>query len=179
MARYNFAKLENIAKQLLLEYDPQGDLPVDCHEIAKKMGFKIIEFDNIKDVGGFVDPTSKTIFLNGSYIQGSKNFNCAHEIGHMLLHLGLGGYFHSYDNELLGKTRLVEWQANNFASALLMPRELLIKEYHDALEYCQLHGKSPKSGRHYQLLATRFNVSITALKYRLKNIGLEKDGVSS
>lgn len=67
------------------------------------------------------------IMLPGGQTGGRRRFSIAHELGHfhMPSHADVSGYCR--DSDLLaseGSTALKEWEANDFASELLMPRRL-------------------------------------------------------
>ena len=62
--------------------------------------------------------------------QGRKNFTGAHEIGHVIYHIqkGKASSFKCTTSDISGgATKVFEKEANEFASALLMPRSLIDK----------------------------------------------------
>jgi Zn-dependent peptidase ImmA (M78 family)/DNA-binding XRE family transcriptional regulator len=80
------------------------------------------------------------------------NFDLAHEIGHMLLHNGV-----EVSVENLSK---IERQANYFAGAFLLPREVFATEV-------------VSTSLHYFLkLKERWRVSVAAMVYRCKELGI-------
>lgn len=79
-------------------------------------------------------------------------FNLAHELGHILLHTGV---------EVNSKNlRLLEKQADRFAGAFLLPRKTFSRE---ALR---------SSLNYFMLLKKRWKVSIAAMVYRSKDLGI-------
>jgi Zn-dependent peptidase ImmA (M78 family)/transcriptional regulator with XRE-family HTH domain len=81
-----------------------------------------------------------------------KNFNLAHELGHLVLHASA-----TLDAKTLDR---IEAQANRFASAFLMPQESF---------------SSDVLGTSLSYLATlkrRWNVAIAAIGYRAKDLGI-------
>jgi Zn-dependent peptidase ImmA (M78 family) len=182
-------KIEARASVLLERYhqevEPLLAPPVPAEKIADfllELGILWITIPDTDDdpILAYIHPKSKIIHLNearqdhfGKYM-GTFQFTLAHELGHYDLHLA--------DNELeqipfeFGENKAYicrdksktagnqrEWQAERFASYLLMPSHLLLPaiEGVDLLRWPNL----------YRLRDT-FSVSITALKIRLENLGL-------
>jgi predicted transcriptional regulator len=83
-------------------------------------------------------------------------FTIAHELGHYFLHSHQGK--RSIRAQRYGSGR-VEWEANWFAAAFLMPAKVF------AAEAEQAHGDVER-------IATRFFVSAAAAEVRLKSLGL-------
>ena len=64
------------------------------------------------------------ICINYKRTYGHQNFTLAHELGHWFLHKGVSS---SVDDRVLGySSDKVELEANDFASELLYPEELLV-----------------------------------------------------
>jgi Zn-dependent peptidase ImmA (M78 family)/transcriptional regulator with XRE-family HTH domain len=82
-------------------------------------------------------------------------FNLAHELGHVLLHTGI-----EIDSSNLTR---IERQADRFAGAFLLPRDTFPNE---------VFGSSLD---HFKFLKKRWGVSIQAMIYRCKNLGLLSD----
>ena len=117
-----------------------------------------------------------------------RRFVLGHEAGHIIvsqLDPTSAACFHrEYDHErvytvsdLQARYGIGEWQANTFASALLMPR-FLMKEmlllYHNG-EPIPVYGEAVFHPREKLLLhkmSERLKVSFTALVIRLKNLGM-------
>lgn len=125
------------------------------------------------------DSTEWGIFFNSSLSSnGRKNFTLAHELGHYLLHRSRSG-----DDILCQKSDMWAWdsaygimeaEANQFASFLLMPR--------DDFEMQTSAFKRPEISQ-FEAIRDRYNVSITAaiLKWleftsRRAMIVVSKDG---
>ncbi len=83
------------------------------------------------------------------------NFNLAHELGHLIFHSGV-----EVNSDNL--TRL-ERQANRFAGAFLLPRTTFPKEVIST------------SISYFQNLKSRWRVSIAAMIYRCKDLGILAD----
>jgi len=136
--------------------------PIDIVEIAQKLGFEVYlsNFDN-PDVAGMVINSldNKSIYINKKDIPQRQRFTIAHEIGHIVLHHKKDATFEEVDyrntNELPSQKEI---EANAFAAALLMPKELAIKVW-DRLQ-------------DVDDFADYFKVSKSAGAIRLMNLGL-------
>jgi len=81
-----------------------------------------------------------------------SKFNLAHELGHIILHAGVDVTSRNLDK--------IEKQANRFAGALLLPRETFARE---------VLGTSIG---YFKYLKERWGVSISAMVYRCKDLGV-------
>lgn len=84
---------------------------------------------------GLSQPRARTILVSDRIThEGRFRFTCAHELGHVVMHQRYRGAF--ADKHVGGAPRLeyLEWQADRFASAFLMPLALLIRELFAACE---------------------------------------------
>lgn len=90
-----------------------------------------------------------------------RNFDLAHELGHLLLH-------REVDFELLSDLELdeKEREANQFASFFLLPKKIFVQDFYE------LVGKRVSNPDQYILLKQKYNVSIQALEYRAYKLGL-------
>lgn len=114
------------------------EIPIrSMKEIVEKMGGEIVEEDNVGMYSdGYIEKIPQTdrgqcgfrIVIPSSQPENRKNFTIAHELGHLFLHMGY------MINEELWNTNCnqsfnrkgdseIEWQANEFAGALLMPQD--------------------------------------------------------
>lgn len=100
-------------------------------QIVPNFVFDVRDREFMGDRMGAVDPLSGAFFLRDDCYDGAARgvprdrFTVAHEIGHLIMHVGTlnrtdGG------GEKLPAYLDPEWQANYFAGALLMPRELML-----------------------------------------------------
>ena len=119
--------------------------------------------------------------------RGRENFTVMHEIFHQVLHKPCfrrepPDYIHeTTDVAVNGKKKLVtaldiiEYQANTCAAAFLMPRDLttsVFKQMYSGSE--RMYSIQPFAKRIISDMAEEFNVSNTAMKYRLQNLSLIK-----
>lgn len=119
--------------------------------------------------------------------RGRENFTVMHEIFHQVLHKPCfrrepPDYIHeTTDVAVNGKKKLVtaldiiEYQANTRAAAFLMPRDLttsVFKKMYSGSE--RMYSIQPLAKRIISDMAEEFNVSNTAMKYRLQNLSFIK-----
>ena len=123
-------------------------------------------------LSGMLDPEEMVVWVNAAEAQrspGRRRFTIAHEIGHLLLHV-LGSREPIVDrrSEIVeldhgagGAESLPsrEREANSFARELLMPETLLTEQ-------------ARSSGFNLSALAARFEVSVPAIRLRLRLLGL-------
>lgn len=153
------------AKSLLESVWGQREFPVDPVWLANQLGVDVIETELPDSVSGALikdkdkDPV---IVLCKSDSKNRKRFTCAHEIGHYAYRLTTNGDHYEYvdlrGNSASAGTDPEEIYANQFAAELLMPKD----------EVAQLSNKNMPAF----LIAQHFGVSDDALRYRLKNLGL-------
>jgi IrrE N-terminal-like domain len=169
------------AREVLAEFEASfgydGDLPVPVEEVADSLArLRVCDVDDMSGVSGAPEGARKlsgmllcrpinTIYVNAAETRrsrGRRRFTIAHELGHWYLHAtqATGERFERFcRGDDLSSTRSLEGEANRFASALLMPDELLT----EATE--QLRMNVP-------LLAKRFDVSVPAMRTRLLALDL-------
>ncbi len=128
------------------------------------LGLTVDENDEL-DVSGMLVPKEHQIWLNGREARqssGRRRFTLAHELGHWICQYEQGHVETRYcraDEIGVGVGRRFEREANKFAAQLLMPEPLLRRE---AIELkVNLHA-----------LARRFEVSVPAMKVRLRQLSL-------
>jgi Zn-dependent peptidase ImmA (M78 family) len=126
----------------------------------------------IRDASGHV-----VIGINTLHSAVRQRFSIAHEIGHATMHLRDGedlivdpptrGLFNRDHVASLGQDPK-EIEANQFAAALLMPAPLVADIASEILST----SPAPSFERLNESLATRFDVSTQAMKFRLVNLGV-------
>lgn len=168
-------EIEKRATQLLRDHGLLN-VPVDPLQVAKALGIKVMNavFSDTEKSGAIVKRGEKfSIFVNANETPGRKRFTIAHEIGHKLLHMSSAADSEFVDTEDSFRTteplddsgwtaeRMKEWEANAFASALLMNSELLKSKWDECKDTA--------------LLAWAFQVSVPAMMVRLSQLGLLED----
>lgn len=88
-----------------------------------------------------------------------RNFDLAHELGHLLLH-----YKIDMDSLTKDEHKTIEKEANDFASFFLLPKEQFLKDFSTISK-----KSNPES---YLDLKMKYMVSIGALEYRAYKMGL-------
>ena len=175
------ADLEQIANDLLSRYEreiePILQPPVPVEQIADFLLQLNLEWLDIPDTDtepilAYLDPKDRAIRLNErrlayfSQYPGTYEYTLAHEIGHYQLHV-------SADDSVSPEQAYVcrapqqpkdrrEWQAEQFASYLVLPASLLLPAI-TGVNLCRW----PSLYR----LRDQFHVSITALRIRLEKLG--------
>ena len=147
--------------------------PIDLECAIQKLGGKLTE-DASLDCDAKITVHKNTsafeISYNPNITETRKRFSIAHEIGHMLLHApktedGLfacdGVFYRDSSREYASPEQ--EWESNEFAAALLMPR----KEF---VDFC--YGNAVDGGIEVRAVADNFNVSIQAADVRGSSLNL-------
>jgi Zn-dependent peptidase ImmA (M78 family) len=167
-------KLINSRVNALLKSIPELKLPVDVEAIAKSLGLKVIPYDLGEGVSGLlaIQEGLATIGYNPAEAPVRVRYTIAHEIAHFDLHRDQSDLFVDkqliYRSQQSGDTpekQQMEQEANVFASALLMPSNLLRKE----VEKAKLDLASDDA---IKKLADKFEVSTTAMAIRISSLGL-------
>jgi Zn-dependent peptidase ImmA (M78 family) len=157
--------------------------PVPVEQIAEiYLGYELdfVEQDESlpSDVIGGIDFDNKTIIVNSSIEShlGRYSFTIAHEIAHHVLHREIFMESRTDDKIMCrgGKSRPIEeMQADRFAEALLMPKELVIKAVRS------IQTTRPMFHKSRIVLAAKAikvsglsNVSVTAMDMRLQHLNL-------
>lgn len=145
--------------------------PVPLDRIVRAAGVIVqyAPFDDELSGMAFIKNGHPMIGVNSLHATTRKRFTLAHELGHIILHrdvLETSGVH--VDRGILRRDSLAsegtddrEIEANNFAAELLMPEPLLAA----ALDGRNLDFEDEEAVR---ALAKRFNVSATALQYRIQ-----------
>ena len=159
---YTLDRIEDIANTIHSNINMNSELVIDVVDVASRLGFSVYtsHFDN--DISGMVISSNeeKSIYVNQNDIPQRQRFTISHEIGHIILHHQVGegefkmvdyrGANNSYDQK--------EWEANAFASALLMPKDKAISVWNNLYDVDDF--------------ANTFKVSKLAASIRLQNLGL-------
>lgn len=165
--------MEKISASALLDRFWDGVLPVKPEAIAEALGIKVVPLNDVdvsKGLSGALhwfpsqDSPDRQLYcrFNSSESKERRRFTIAHELGHFASgHLSNGQVLFRDTTEVFTKRVYdpLEAEANRFAAELLMP-EALVKSF-------------IQSGTHtIQHLAKHFQVSESAMRWRLVNLGL-------
>lgn len=173
------AKAERRAEALLRDLDLRRP-PVPVLDIAKKLGVRVAFEPLEPEVSAMLyrRANQSLVIVNSVHAQVRQRFSLAHEIGHFLLHDNQQVFVDQIgqkpavrvsfrDERSSSGTHFQEIQANSFAAALLMPERWV-------LDYLDRISKTLDHSDYRELvpdLATRFEVSQDAIRYRLTNLG--------
>lgn len=215
LPHYSSSEIESKANKLLLYFSPTYFETVRATPLLAIVEFLnskhgiVFQFDNIlgfnndnNRILGAYNPIKRVIIIDSSLKSDIHKFNftLAHELGHLALHRNLKIKYDSQDEnneeetiidynskkELKTDSDWMEWQANYYASALLMPKEI----FKTALVFEQRNLGISRTGTIYvdnqscnqqaffqliNLLSQRFEVSKSAVEYRLQKLKLVDD----
>lgn len=147
--------------------------PVPVYEIARALGVDLV-FEPYRGdkISGMLHRKGghAVIGVNSLEPEARKRFSVAHELGHLVLHKGkffLDGRLNFRNARSALGVDKQEIEANLFASHLLMP-ESLINTYVELLL-----SREPYLDEDSLInkLAKQFDVSTTAMRYRLTSLG--------
>jgi Zn-dependent peptidase ImmA (M78 family) len=158
--------------------------PLDPSRVAEFLGLDIvwdtIPADDQGIIAARILPLNKLIEINDSIPElrhGFGNSTIAHEVGHWVLHVNHCELDKSIKQQLSGigsvdvqpflcrSTKIneaIEWQAQYFASCLLMPHYILED---------LAHGRKLTAWKHLYAMAEDLGVTISNLTNRLQDIG--------
>jgi Zn-dependent peptidase ImmA (M78 family) len=153
-------EIESRAEELLRAAGLEDEVPVPLEMVAGHLGFKCVGFtsdDATKDVSGAIDYANKTIYVNQSESLNRQRFTIAHEIGHAVLHVAEGVGMVDLRQSMDSPQTQKEREANQFAAAILMPREPFLREW-------------SKTSSTVEGVAAAFGASKQAVEFRSKNL---------
>ena len=163
--------------------DYTGTAPVPVEQIAEiYLGyeFEFVEDDDALpgDVIGGIDFDSKTIIINAAIEDhiGRYSFTIAHEIAHHVLHRDIFLKAQS-DRSIMCrggvKRPIEEVQADRFAEALLMPRDVVIEQF-NKLRRNRVYSRRARLGLAASIIheTALSNVSVLAMEVRLMHLNL-------
>ncbi len=160
----DISELEHVANEKLKEIYGSLDnveLPVNINKIVDHFELNTYVFDDPQwsHISGAWDREKNAIYINNNDSPRRQAFTLAHEIAHYCLHQDqkydvLQRKNFPYTEETDDK----EKEADAFAAALLMPREL-VKNQWDMVPTVSA-------------IASQFGVSSSTASYRLKSMGL-------
>lgn len=172
---------ESAALELLEAHGLKRRLPVPVEVIADKLGVLVrrqrFEAD---DVSGLLlrEPGEAPIIgVNASNASVRQRFTVAHELGHLVLHKGKrlvvdrAVRVNFRDSVSSLATDREEMEANAFAAGLLMPSATLTDELHRVVR-----GRNRSDNEVVDVLAGKFQVSRSAMEFRLINLGMLTPG---
>ena len=120
----------NVAHDIISKYGTREPI-----ELADRLGYIVINFPLPNAIRGAILRFKGCIAigLNSSLNEYRKRETLAHEIGHAIMHKGLGFFFmveHTYQC-----TGMYEREANEFAAELLISDEVILEMQEESAEY--------------------------------------------
>lgn len=124
----------DIASKKAIVTNHQIKAPVQTVPLAQALGLTVWHVPNWEnDISGMIlrnadkgGSSGYAIYVNGSHHVNRRRFTTAHEIAHYVLHENIIG--DGISDDALYRSKLsgpIEWQANNYAAEILMPRHLI------------------------------------------------------
>ena len=170
-------EIEETVSGLLKRHQIYG-APVPVDRIATEEGLPIIEHALQGEVSGALISSNgvSAIAVNSAHHLNRRRFTIAHELAHSkLCHKGDQDHIDwkftvlRRDGKSSEASDVQEIEANMFAANLLMPREFLSK---DLKLQAGSNGEVELSNEQLSALARKYQVSETAMNFRLINLGL-------
>jgi hypothetical protein len=161
---------EDLPIEIVKRFAGRG-APVDVERLAFDLGLNVHRDASLgPETSGkivrapptFGGSAGYAIIVNYTHPRSRQRFTIAHEIAHFVLHRDLIGDG-VVDDEQYRSTQLNDWyetQANRLAADILLPADLVREAYN-------IDGIKSLGG-----LATRFDVSIDAIRIRLRELNL-------
>jgi predicted transcriptional regulator len=177
----SFEQIESQAASLLRKAGALGT-PVDLYKVAKHLEVQVHQqpFEDVVSGLLVITGAERHIMVNKAHHPNRQRFSIAHELGHLVLHHEQGDRLF-IDNQMSmyqragaansiaykrpdsSTTPTEETEANQFASALLMPSELLLYATKDRDVWDEFDVSR---------LAVEFTVSEQAMSIRLQQLGV-------
>ena len=137
------------------------EYPLDIKKLIKDYGIEILQEDMDHAISGYIErrQTGWVIGVNKYHSEQRQRFTLAHEFAHYILHSQKVEEKHQ--DQVLFRTNEVnsiEVEANDFAGELLIPQEKFKQFISEGIS---------KIGE----LSDRFNVSISAIRYKAYKLG--------
>ncbi|WP_054177112.1 ImmA/IrrE family metallo-endopeptidase [Citrobacter sp. CtB7.12] len=135
-------------------------IPFDLDSFISKIGIELHRIIMDDELSGMLQKNTEgrwIISVNSLHHPKRQRFTLAHELGHYFLHRNRAISF--VDEALYRSTHMdsMEYEANNFAGALLMPKKQLIDFMNS-------------KGTDAELISEYFNVSVLAAKIRVETL---------
>ena len=165
-------EMRNLINELTQEIIDVYEIAIpilDIDAVAKRLGGVIVESERLSEYSdGYVRKIGNNfeIVVSKNQPKNRRNFTIAHELGHLFLHMGYKIDPMKWNNQKNTYYRkgysIQEYEANEFAAALLMPKKA----------YKRIMDKYTEDDIVYtHKIAEEFNVSVNAASNRGKWLG--------
>lgn len=131
----SYSYIENLAYSLIVKYETKNPF-----EISKSLGIKIMyrsDFTKLKGMYAIISD-NKYIFINSNLEPEMQEIICAHELGHALLHEDLAKSSILQEFMLYDMKSRPEYEANLFASSLLISSDDFLDLAHEGYDIFQI-----------------------------------------
>lgn len=130
-----------------------------------------IEYCNFRTPGlcgvAMVGEKTDTIILNSNRTPAEQNFDCGHELIHLIVHRNLQDNFNCFTKAKPQQNSFCEWQANEGAAQLLVPYQDFIPRFTNLLNDNVISIQS--------ILAEYYHVTIQVINIRMNSLAYEID----
>lgn len=166
----NIAELIDTPDKLISFAKSRGieTVPLDAEGVAKALNIGVKYESFVNDVSGVLQRTEDMvgweIRVNVAHHLHRQRYTIAHELGHYCLHRF---YSNTFEDDIFfrsNESSETEWQANDFAGALLIPEDVFREKVRAGI------GE-------VEDLAKIFKVSSLALRMRAKKLGMSGHGL--
>lgn len=151
------------AEDLLKQFD-NIQYPIDLNLILNRLNLHLETKELPNDISGILDLNNNIITVERRHSKERQHFTIAHEIAHFCLHRNQDSLF---EDKIFFRgidSNSIEYQANNFAGELLMPK-------------CEFLSQIKNGNNTIVGLAEYFGVSTLAVRVRAKNLNLVGHGL--
>lgn len=150
-------------RKILTHFKVTG-APVPVEQIAEKMNIQINYAPSFEYSGILIRKNGGALMgINTNESPARRRFTIAHELGHFFLENTTAVSIDYRDSSNRPEKTIFEKRADDFAANLLMPRQLLVKDFK------KLEGSYEER---LVILSERYQVSNEAMMWRLKNLNL-------
>ena len=146
---------------------------IDCYELCSRIEWIEIGRATLSKatIRGASYPKEGFIALNALRNPVEQNFDCAHELFHLVLHkFKERSSFVCLEPIELNSDQISEWQANEAAAEFLVPYRLFIPEFVRFVHACE--APSDYDGV-IGYFASKYNVSRAVIIYRINSLKYE------
>jgi Zn-dependent peptidase ImmA (M78 family) len=170
-------------ERLLREY--KAETPVRVETLIQNLGIALVPGADLEEnISGHIQRlTDGTYVIRTNYREHDyrRRFTMAHELGHYVLHRSILDRSGGVNDNTMYRTdkgaplynshihQAHEQQANSFAANLLMPAEKVREAWLEESE----HSPHPEAWPHLTPLHRQFQVSPSAMRWRLRNLDLD------
>jgi Zn-dependent peptidase ImmA (M78 family) len=160
-----------------------SDYPINIKEVCSNSKHIVVRECPFKTPGLRGIATKRTVFdgtdiilLNSNRNENEKNFDCGHEMIHLLEHRNAKAQtFHCFEKTMPNQNSFMEWQANEGSAELIVPYRKFITDF------CSDIKLAIKMGINYErninaipeVYADNYKVTPSFIRNRIRNLQYE------